>query len=73
MDDQQIFQKGIVVEKRGIFGHRKIKQKRNLKQMASYHTKFLKDGFPINGVEAFATSIYSTTQLRWTSRTIQTP
>jgi hypothetical protein len=61
------------LKKMGTFGHRLTKQKVNLKQLASYHTKFLKNDFPINGAEAFATSIYITTQLGLTSRTIQTP
>ncbi len=56
-----------------LMGIERPNKRENLRQLASYHTKLLKDGFPINGVEAFATSIYSTTQLGWTFKTIQTP
>jgi hypothetical protein len=54
-------------------GIERLNKKENSRQLASYHTKLLKDDFPINGVEAFATSIYNTTQLRWTFRTNHQP
>jgi hypothetical protein len=52
MDDGQISQKGVMVEKeRNLLGLKNLNKKEKLKQLATYHTKFLENGYPRNGVE----------------------
>ncbi len=51
MDDKQLPQRGLVVKKEGNLLNIEGPNKRvTLKQLASYCTKLLEDGFPKNGV-----------------------